>query len=191
MSKVMLIDNFDSFVHNLSDEFHAHGCEVMVYRANLATKTALEIIAQEKPDLLVMSPGPGTPPEARLCNELLAQAPKNLPIFGVCLGHQSMVEYFGGRVGPADEIVHGKSSIITHNGRGIFSGLSEQIHIARYHSLVALEMPACLTVTAQHNDMVMAIEHKERPVIGVQFHPESVLTTDGHLMIKNLLEQYL
>lgn len=186
--KIFLIDNYDSFVYKLGDEFASLGCQVDAYRANLSIAAALNYIAREKPDLLVMSPGPGSPGEATLCMELLAQAPQSLPIFGVCLGHQCMIEYFGGKVVPCGVVSHGKASMITHQQQRLFKNLPNPLQVGRYHSLTGINIPDVLTVDAYCNDLVMAVSHVTRPIYGVQFHPESVLTPNGSSLIENMLD---
>ena len=186
--KIVIIDNYDSFVYKLADEFARLDCDVQVYRANLSIDDALAVIDKYQPDLLVMSPGPGAPADASLCMQLLAQAPADLPIFGVCLGHQCIIEYFGGKVVTCGTVVHGKVGMIEHNDHGVFSGLSSPLSVGRYHSLVGIDIPDVLQVDARLNDLVMAISHHERPIIGVQFHPESVLTPQGLTLIANLLD---
>lgn len=185
--KIFLIDNYDSFVYKLGDEFASLGCQVDAYRANLSIERALQIIEDEKPDLLVMSPGPGSPGEAVLCMALLAQAPKSLPIFGVCLGHQCIIEYFGGQVVPCGVVAHGKASMITHQQTGVFKNLPNPLQVGRYHSLTGVSIPETLVVDAYCQELVMAVSHVSRPIYGVQFHPESVLTPNGSSLIENIL----
>lgn len=186
--KVLLIDNYDSFVYNLGDEFARLGCQVEAYRANLGLDAALEIIQTLQPDLLVLSPGPGSPNEATLCMDLLANVPEDLPVFGVCLGHQCMVAFFGGEVVPCGKVVHGKASKLSHNNQGVFANLPNPLQIGRYHSLVGQKIPGCLLVDAHYNGIVMSVRHKTRPLYGVQFHPESVLTPEGLRVIENVLK---
>ena len=150
---------------------------------------ALKIIMQDQPDLLLMSPGPGSPQDATLCMQLLAHAPQALPIFGVCLGHQCIVEHFGGRVLPSGAVVHGKASMIEHQNQGVFAGLPNPLPVARYHSLVGVDIPACLNVDAKTDDIVMAVSHQQRPIYGVQFHPESILTPNSLSLIANVLRK--
>jgi anthranilate synthase component 2 len=187
--RVLFIDNFDSFVFNLVDEFKRRGAVVDVWRNDIPADRAIEMaMAGEAPRLMVLSPGPGTPESAGNNMEIIRTAPKSLPLFGVCLGHQAMVAALGGEVGGAHEIVHGKSGIITHNGKGIFKGLPSPMTAARYHSLVGKKIPAELEVTAQIGDMVMSVSHKTRPLTGVQFHPESILTPFGGRLIENVMD---
>jgi anthranilate synthase/aminodeoxychorismate synthase-like glutamine amidotransferase len=184
---VLMIDNFDSFTYNLVDEFAKRGARVLVYRASVSLAELEAIVADEAPALLVISPGPSTPAKAGVCIEAVRALAGRLPIFGVCLGHQVIIEAFGGRVGRAPLPVHGKASQITHEGTGLFAGLASPMAVGRYHSLVGLEMPAVLEVTARCDKLVMALAHKTLPLVGVQFHPESILTPAGGLLIENAL----
>ena len=176
---ILLVDNFDSFTYNLAHLFGALGEEVVVRRND---EPGLEELA---PDRLVISPGPGRP--APRVVELVRRS--RVPTLGVCLGHQAIVEAFGGEIGPAQKLVHGKASFISHDGRGLFEGLPEDFLAGRYHSLAARRIPDELEVSATCTDgEVMAVRHRELPVDGVQFHPESVLTPIGPELAKNFLE---
>ncbi len=187
--RVLFIDNFDSFVFNLVDEFKRRGAIVDVWRNDISADRAIEMaMAMAAPRLMVLSPGPGTPASAGNNMEIIRTAPKTLPLFGVCLGHQAMTAALGGEVGGAPEIVHGKSGIITHFGEGIFKGLPSPMTAARYHSLVGKKIPEELEVTAQIGNMVMGVSHKTRPMAGVQFHPESILTPFGGRLIQNVMD---
>ncbi len=141
-----------------------------------------------QPDLLVFSPGPGRPEDAALCLALLSAIPDELPVFGVCLGMQCIVHHFGGRVGPADEVVHGKPARVDHGRAGIFAGLESPMQVGRYHSLIGIQIPDVLAVHADCEGAVMAVHHRDRPIWGVQFHPESVLSPFGGRLIENLLK---
>lgn len=185
-TKVLFIDNFDSFTYNLVDEFGKRNCPTTVYRADTSLSELKSIADDIKPDLLVLSPGPGCPSNAGVTLEALDYFKDKLPIFGVCLGHQAIVEYFGGKVGHAPEVMHGKSSKITHTGEGVFEGLENPLHAGRYHSLSASILPDCLKQTAEFDGIVMGAQHKELPIYGVQFHPESVLTPTGGKIIENI-----
>lgn len=187
MKPIIFIDNFDSFVHNLMDEFSRCGAPVEVYRADWSLTEALKTIAEKKPQALVLSPGPSSPREAILSMNLLAHVPMDLPILGVCLGHQCMVEQLGGVVSKAERVVHGQASSITHNEQLLFAGLSNPLQVGRYHSLIATKVPDSLVVDATVDGIVMAVHHKTRPWYGVQFHPESVLTPEGPRLIRNFL----
>jgi len=185
---VLFIDNFDSFVFNLVDEFEKRGCEVTVWRNDIGAARALEIFhALPRPSLIVLSPGPGAPADAGCCVELVQQAGPDVPMSGVCLGQQVMTEACGGRVVRAGEIVHGKASEVTVVPRGMFEGLPETLTVGRYHSLICEVDDAQFAVTARLGRMAMAIEHRTRPLRGVQFHPESVLTPRGGRLIENIM----
>jgi len=184
---VLFIDNFDSFTYNLVDDFSKRNCRTKVYRADTGIEELQRVADELRPDLLVISPGPGTPDTAGVSLEAVGYFKDKLPIFGVCLGHQVIVRYFGGKVGHAPEPMHGKPSRITHNGKDIFAGVENPLQAGRYHSLCALELPDCLEQTAEFEGVVMGVRHKELPVFGVQFHPESILTPAGGKIIENAL----
>jgi len=189
--RALMIDNFDSFTYNLVDEFAKRGCEVMTYRNTVTMKSLAKIVGESPVDLVILSPGPGNPAQAGICIPLIREYCGRVPILGVCLGHQAMVEAFGGKVGTASRIVHGKTSAIKHDGRTIFRGLGNPLPVARYHSLCALTVPKELEVSAETEDgTVMAVRHRDAAVFleGVQFHPESVMTTQGGIMIENVIE---
>ncbi|MCD4831540.1 MAG: aminodeoxychorismate/anthranilate synthase component II [Anaerohalosphaeraceae bacterium] len=186
-AKVLFIDNFDSFTYNLVDDFCKRSCEAKVYRADTPLEELKKIADEFLPNLLVISPGPGTPAKAGVTMEAIGYFKGKLPIFGVCLGHQALVEYFGGEIGHCPEVVHGKGSRITHDGSGVFAGLENPLQVGRYHSLHAANVPDCLNVTARFEDVVMGVQHKELKIYGVQFHPESILTPTGGKIIQNLL----
>ena len=185
-TKVLFIDNFDSFTYNLVDEFGKRNCPTRVYRADTPLEQIKEVAAEFSPDLLVLSPGPGTPAKAGVTLEAIDYFKDKLPIFGVCLGHQSIIEYFGGKIGHAPEVMHGKSSRITHTGKGVFEGLENPLHAGRYHSLCTMTLPDCLEQTASFEGIVMGVQHRELNIHGVQFHPESVLTPTGGKVIENI-----
>ncbi len=184
---VLFVDNFDSFTYNLVDDFCKRNCEAKVYRADTDLADLIQIAEAFNPDLLVISPGPGTPQSAGVSLAAVDYFKDKLPIFGVCLGHQTIIEYFGGCIGHAPEPMHGKPSRLTHNGRGVFSGIENPLQAGRYHSLAALEVPDCLDVVAEFEGVVMGVKHKELPIHGVQFHPESILTPAGGKVIENML----
>lgn len=186
--KVLFIDNFDSFTYNLVDDFCKRDCDAKVYRADMSIEDLKKVADEFEPDLLVISPGPGTPATAGVTLAAIDYFKDKLPIFGVCLGHQSIVEYFGGKVGHAPEPVHGKPSRVTHNGQGVFAGVENPLQAGRYHSLCALTMPECLEPTANYESVNMGIKHKTLPIYGVQFHPESILTPAGGKIIENILK---
>ena len=185
---ILVIDNYDSFTYNLVHYLNELGAETLVYRNDaLSVEEALGL----KPQGVLLSPGPCTPNEAGICLDLLAAAPDDLPILGVCLGHQAIGQAYGGQVVRAKAIMHGKTSQIEHTGKGIFAGLPNPVTATRYHSLSVERstMPDVLEVTAWTDDgEVMGFQHKTKPVHGVQFHPESIATEGGHAMLANFLK---
>ena len=185
---IVLIDNYDSFTFNLVHYFGELGAEVVVHRND---KTSAAAVMAADPDAIVLSPGPCTPKEAGICLELIGKAAATIPILGVCLGHQAIGDAFGGKVVRAPEPVHGKLSDIRHQGAGLFRGINGPFKATRYHSLVVDRgtMPGELTVTADTDDgLVMGLSHSRLPAHGVQFHPESIASDHGHLMLKNFLD---
>ncbi|MFB2830363.1 aminodeoxychorismate synthase component II [Aeromonas jandaei] len=189
---LLLIDNYDSFTWNLVQYFGALGQEVVVKRNDELT---LETIAQISPRFLVISPGPCTPNEAGISLDAISHFAGKLPILGVCLGHQSLAQAFGARVVRARQVMHGKTSLIRHRGEGVFQGLNNPLRVTRYHSLVVERdtLPACFDITAwsEHADgsfdEIMGVRHKTLNIEGVQFHPESILSEQGHLLLANFL----
>ncbi|MGE0556456.1 MAG: aminodeoxychorismate/anthranilate synthase component II [Gemmatimonadales bacterium] len=185
---VVLLDNVDSFSDNLVEEFARRGHPVRVHRNDRPVEEILAAATgRNRPALLVISPGPGSPREAGSSIPTILAAAGRVPVLGVCLGHQAIVEAFGGTVGPAPEILHGKASPTRHDGSALFAGLPDPMLVARYHSLAATAVPAALRVTARAGETVMAVAHRELPIVGVQFHPESVLTPSGPTLIDNVL----
>jgi len=183
---ILLIDNYDSFTYNLAHLFGELGADVVVRRNDAIDPDGAERLA---PSHLVVSPGPGRPAEAGATVEIVRRLAPTTPTLGVCLGHQAVVVAFGGEVGQAKRLVHGKPSEIDHDGRGLFEGLPERFEAGRYHSLAATSVPDCLEVSATCAEgEVMAVRHRELPVDGVQFHPESVLTPVGPELARNFLE---
>jgi anthranilate synthase/aminodeoxychorismate synthase-like glutamine amidotransferase len=187
-TNVLFIDNFDSFTYNLVDEFAKRKCPTKVYRADTPLEQLADASVEFAPGLLVISPGPGNPDSAGVTLDTINHFKEKIPIFGVCLGHQSIVQYFGGRIDHAPAVMHGKPSRIMHNGVGVFEGLENPMHAGRYHSLCACELPDCLEETAEFEGIVMGIQHKRLPIYGVQFHPESILTPAGGKIIENMLQ---
>lgn len=190
--RILILDNFDSFVYNLADYVGKLGADPIVVRSG---KIDLKGIEELSPDRIILSPGPGHPSEKRyagVCEDAVLQFSRNIPILGVCLGHQIIVHAFGGRIVRARRIIHGKASIIQHIGRGIFRGIENPIKAGRYHSLVADEagLPSCFEVIARsvEDGEIMGVRHRKLPIIGLQFHPESILTVDGIKLLKNFLE---
>src|SRR3569623_1055663 len=191
---IIMIDNYDSFTYNLVQYFGELGADVQVHRND---KITVEEVAALRPSHIILSPGPCTPNEAGICLELIDKLKGKFPILGVCLGHQSIGQAFGGTVKRAREVMHGKVSPIHHSDVGVFKGLPSPYTATRYHSLIVekSDLPDCLEVTAwtQHadgsRDEIMGMRHKTLPIEGVQFHPESILTEHGHALLRNFLEQ--
>jgi anthranilate synthase component II len=183
---ILVVDNFDSFTFNLVHYLEEQGAETEVLRNNALSASAM---LARKPRAIVLSPGPCTPNEAGVCLDLLALAPADLPIFGVCLGHQSIGQAFGGVVRSAKTIMHGKTSMIRHAGSGLFAGLPSPFAATRYHSLAVDQLPPDLIADAWTEDgEVMGLHHASRPIFGVQFHPESIASEHGHKMIAAFLQ---
>jgi len=187
MPRLLLIDNYDSFTYNLVQAFLVLGAEVLVHRNDEITVE--EAVALE-PTHLCISPGPGTPQDAGVSMRMIEAFAGSVPVFGVCLGHQSLVEVFGGKVVRAGRLMHGKTSLVHHDGRGVYAGLPNPFVAGRYHSLIAAreEIPEALEVTAWTPEgEIMGVRHRELTVEGVQFHPESILTPDGPRLMGNFL----
>ncbi len=184
---VLLIDNYDSFTYNLAQYFGELGCELTIKRND---EISLDEIAALAPEHICISPGPCTPRDAGISKDIVLRFAANVPILGVCLGHQCIAEAYGGKIMRASSLVHGKSSLIRHNGSGLFADLPAPFEAGRYHSLVVerSSFPACLEIIAESDDNeIMALRHREFPVYGVQFHPESILTREG----KKILARFL
>jgi len=191
---LLMLDNYDSFTYNLVRYFRELGAEVMVYRND---EISLAEIEQLAPSHLVISPGPRTPNEAGISMAAIAHFAGKIPVLGVCLGHQSIGQVFGGKVVRAEKVMHGKTSMVSHSQGGVFAGLDQPVEATRYHSLVvdAASLPECLEATAWslnaagEKQVIMGIRHKTLDVEGVQFHPESVLTHQGHALLANFLKR--
>jgi anthranilate synthase/aminodeoxychorismate synthase-like glutamine amidotransferase len=184
---LVVIDNYDSFTYNLVQYLGELGAEPRVFRNDQVTIAELEALS---PEQLVISPGPGEPKDGGISNEALRRFGAEIPVFGVCLGHQCIGHVYGAKVSRAPRLMHGKTSAVYHNGRGLFAGVPNPFEATRYHSLIVEEtLPDCLQVTAfTREGEIMALEHKEHPVAGVQFHPESILTEHGKRILRNFLE---
>lgn len=185
---LLVIDNYDSFTYNLVQYFGELGAEMEIFRND---QISLSKIRKLKPERICISPGPCTPNEAGISNEVVLEFGPRLPVLGVCLGHQCIGHSFGGKVVRADRLMHGKTSMIHHDGKGLFKGLSNPFEATRYHSLLIKPdtVPDCLEVTAKTEEgEIMGVRHREYPIYGVQFHPESILTTEGKMLLKNFLE---
>ena len=190
--KIFMLDNLDSFTYNLVDEFYQLGFKPEIYRNTLSadfifTKMCEHQASTGENVILVLSPGPGNPTQAGCLMALIEKAAGKFPIIGICLGHQALVQHFGGEVGRANAIVHGKASFVEHQEKGAFDGIANPLSVARYHSLMATKMPEQLITTAKTDDIVMAIEHKTLAIIGFQFHPESILTNYGSALLKQAM----
>ncbi|MFD0739018.1 anthranilate synthase component II [Lysobacter koreensis] len=191
---LLMIDNYDSFTYNLVQYLQTLGAEVKVVRNDELSVAQIDALAPER---IVISPGPGTPTSAGVSVEMIRELGPRVPVLGVCLGHQSLGQAYGGDVVRAKTIMHGKTSRIRHEGLGVFAGLPDAYEATRYHSLVVARdtLPECLEVTAWTDnddgsfDEIMGLRHREHPVEGVQFHPESILTEHGHALLKNFLER--
>jgi anthranilate synthase/aminodeoxychorismate synthase-like glutamine amidotransferase len=185
---ILLIDNYDSFTYNLVQAFLVLGAEVDVHRNDAIT---VDAALRQGHTHLVISPGPGTPRDAGVSMGMIQAFAGRIPIFGVCLGHQSMVEVFGGKVVRASRLMHGKVSPVQHDGKGVFSGMAQDFQAGRYHSLIAdpQSIPDALEITARTREgEIMGVRHRSLPIEGVQFHPESVLTPEGPVLMRNFLK---
>ncbi len=190
-----MIDNYDSFTFNLVHYFQALGQEVVVFRNNKITLADIQAL---QPQYIVISPGPCTPNEAGLSLQIIKYFAGKIPLLGVCLGHQCIGQFYGAKIIKAPQVMHGKTSYIAHKQQGIFENLPNPLSVTRYHSLIIDQntLPDCLTITActanKNNKIaeIMAIEHKYLPIVGVQFHPESILTEQGHQLLNNFLTRY-
>ena len=183
---VFLLDNVDSFTYNLVDELRTMELNIVVYRNNVDARMLFEkmqLQAESGPVLLLLSPGPGAPHEAGCMPQLLSMVQGHFPVLGICLGHQAIVAHYGGTVGRAEDVMHGKSSAITHTGEAMFAGMPQPLHVARYHSLMALELPDGLTPLAKVGTTVMAVYQSDDKMLGFQFHPESILTAEGSRLL--------
>ncbi|MED7819999.1 MULTISPECIES: aminodeoxychorismate/anthranilate synthase component II [unclassified Francisella] len=188
MANIIFIDNFDSFSYNLVDEFKILGNNVEVYRNNLYLEVLLDKINSTENPIVVISPGPGNPANAGCIVDLISIIKGKIPIIGICLGHQAIIEAYGGIVSHANEIVHGKIARVKHNNHAIFKGLKSPLTVARYHSLVAIKVPTGLETIAEVNDLVMAVIDDKNKVCGLQFHPESIMTIHGSKLLDNVVK---
>jgi anthranilate synthase component II len=195
---VFLLDNFDSFTYNLVDELRTLGLELIIYRNSVTTDFIVQKM-QEKAQqqtstgqpvqvMLMLSPGPGNPSQAGCMLDLITAVKGRFPVLGICLGHQAIVEVYGGKIVRANEVMHGKSSLISHHQQPVFAGLPNPLPVARYHSLMAADMPAVLSVMADYRGVPMAVEHQADRMLGFQFHPESILSSHGSQLLKQSIE---
>ncbi|MCC2615263.1 aminodeoxychorismate/anthranilate synthase component II [Aestuariibacter halophilus] len=188
---IFLLDNVDSFTYNLVDELRGLGHDLVVYRNHVAPSTILAAMAEKAKShrvILLLSPGPGAPQQAGCMPTLLKQVAGVYPVLGICLGHQAIVEHYGGRVVRANTVMHGKSSPLIHQGEGVFHGLPSPMPIARYHSLMVTDLPAQITELASSDGVPMAVLHQQHRMLGFQFHPESILTPMGSTLLQNSIE---
>ena len=185
-ARVFIVDNYDSFTWNLAQELGELGATVEVARHDAFR---LDDLAAHRPDGIVISPGPGTPADAGLSNAVIRRFGTQIPVLGVCLGHQCIGEVYGGTVVRAPELMHGKTSLIAHDGKGVFTGLPDEFPATRYHSLIVEEtsVPEALEITARTGSVIMGLRHRQYPVEGIQFHPESILTSSGMDLLANFL----
>jgi anthranilate synthase component 2 len=187
MAHIVLIDNFDSFTYNLVDQFRSLGYPVTIYRNSISPQVIEQSLSELSNPVVVLSPGPGAPSDAGCMPQLIQNLKGKTPIIGICLGHQAIVEAYGGTVEIAGEIVHGKASMMNHNNHPIFNALPNPVSIARYHSLVATQVPDTLACIADVEGLTMAVMNQADRVCGFQFHPESILTTQGAQLLVNTL----
>ncbi|MDG2953423.1 aminodeoxychorismate/anthranilate synthase component II [Bisgaard Taxon 10/6] len=190
MATIVFLDNFDSFTYNLVDQFRTLGHQVKIYR-NDCDLDLLEKMCREPDTILALSPGPGTPAEAGNMLPLIRRVKNSVPIIGICLGHQALIEAFGGKVVHAGEVLHGKVSKIQHDNQAMFAGLQNPMPVARYHSLMGSDLPEELIVNANYDGIIMAIRHRDLPVCAFQFHPESLLTVQGSKLLEQSVDWLL
>ncbi|CAE6895073.1 COG0512 Anthranilate para-aminobenzoate synthases component II [Vibrio sp. B1FLJ16] len=188
MANIVFIDNFDSFTYNLVDQFRSLGHSVTIYRNNIPAESIEQAVNELQNPVVLLSPGPGVPSEAGSMPELIQRIKGKVPMIGVCLGHQAIVEAYGGTVAGAGEIIHGKVSMMEHQNHATYANLPSPLAIARYHSLVATKVPEELTVTAEVDGLTMSVVHERDKVCGFQFHPESIMTTYGATLLANAIE---
>ena len=191
MANILFLDNFDSFTYNLVDQFRVLGHQVKVYRNNCDLEQIVQTALNTPNTVLALSPGPGTPQESGILLQLIQRLKNTIPIIGICLGHQALIEAFGGKVVHAGEVLHGKVSKINHDGQAMFRDIANPMPVARYHSLMGSELPDELIVNADYNGIVMAIRHRNLPICGFQFHPESILTVQGSKLLEQSVEWLL
>ena len=196
MTKLFMLDNLDSFTYNLVDEFQCLGFEPSVYRNTLSADFIFNKMLEHtqktsEPVLLVLSPGPGEPNKAGCLMALIKMCVGRIPMLGICLGHQALIEHYGGRVDRAEEIVHGKASSVAHTGSGAFNNIQNPLPVARYHSLIGKDIPKTVEVIAEYNGMCMAISKEDDAVLAFQFHPESILTTFGATLLAQSIQHLL
>ncbi|MGR3808433.1 aminodeoxychorismate/anthranilate synthase component II [Pasteurella testudinis] len=191
MAKIIFIDNFDSFTYNLVDQFRVLGHEVVIYRNDSALDHLLKTALAEPNTIVALSPGPGNPSEAGNLLPLIRELKGKVPMIGICLGHQAIIEAFGGKIVHAGEILHGKVSQIEHDQQAMFANLPNPMPVARYHSLMGTEIPTEFEVNARYNNIIMAVRHRTLPICSFQFHPESILTVQGSQLLAQSIDWLL
>ncbi|AWI49415.1 anthranilate synthase component II (plasmid) [Buchnera aphidicola (Schizaphis graminum)] len=187
MANILLLDNFDSFTYNLVEQLRNKNSNVLIYRNTVDINTILNSIKKIRNPILMLSPGPSTPKNAGCMLNLIKKVKGEIPIVGICLGHQAIVEAYGGIIGYAGEIFHGKASLINHDGLEMFEGLPQPLPVARYHSLICNKIPKNFIINSYFNDMIMSVRNNLDYVCGFQFHPESILTTSGALLLEKII----
>lgn len=187
MANILLLDNIDSFTYNLVDQLRCSKHNVIIYINQVPTKIIIKKLSNMKNPILILSPGPGTPKTAGCMPKLLKILQGKIPIIGICLGHQAIIESYGGNIKQAMEIVHGKSSPIQHDNLAMFRNIPNPLKAARYHSLIGENIPSILTINAHYNNMIMAIRNDKDKICGFQFHPESILTTHGTQLLNQTI----
>jgi len=188
MANIVFIDNFDSFTYNLVDQFRSLGHQVTIYRNHIAAQVIEKAVLDLANPVVLLSPGPGAPADAGCMPELIQRLKGKVPMIGICLGHQAIVEAYGGKVAGAGKIVHGKVSMMEHQNHAIYNNLPSPLAIARYHSLVATHVSEQLSITAEVDGLVMSVVQEQDKVCGFQFHPESIMTTYGATLLANAIE---
>ncbi|QPB42531.1 aminodeoxychorismate/anthranilate synthase component II [Rodentibacter haemolyticus] len=191
MANILFLDNFDSFTYNLVDQFRVLGHQVKIYRNDCDLELIVEAALNTPETILALSPGPGTPAEAGILLPLIECLKDHVPIIGICLGHQALIQAFGGKVVHAGEVLHGKVSKITHDGKAMFKNLANPMPVARYHSLMGQDLPKEFVINAEYNGIIMAIHHRNLPICAYQFHPESILTVQGSQLLQQSIEWLL
>ncbi|TDQ59081.1 anthranilate synthase component II [Mesocricetibacter intestinalis] len=191
MANIVFLDNFDSFTYNLTDQFRSLGHRVRVYRNDCPLESLEAAVLAQPGTILALSPGPSSPSEAGNMPTLIQSLKDKVPMIGICLGHQALIEAFGGKVVHAGEVLHGKVSRIEHDGQAMFSGITNPMPVARYHSLIGRDLPPELEVNARFNQLVMAFRHRSLPICGFQFHPESILTVQGAQLLAQSVDWLL
>ncbi|CAL4043622.1 Anthranilate synthase component 2 [Buchnera aphidicola (Phyllaphis fagi)] len=188
MQEILLLDNFDSFTYNIVDQLRVHNHQVIIYRNNIPISNILSVLFKMKQPIVLLSPGPGIPNQYGCMVNLLRFIIGRIPVIGICLGYQAIVEYYGGTIQYSDKILHGKTSLIMHDEQEMFKSIVNPLLVARYHSLICTNIPLSLKINAQYKNIVMAVRNNFDRVCGFQFHPESILTTQGAKLLNNTIK---